>query len=204
MCRNCAVVIIFSLLLKTGVAGTEVSDVIASPEKYNQRHLDLVGIARVPGEFYLFADAKAASRINKDVSKALYVRQRTPGQPDYSDLDRQWVRVSGVINAEARGRGESPAEMTLEKVERLQDRPPPRIKDSDIWGVFHNDTAAELKVETQGGSFWVGPGGSNEIVIRQGRVDVFTLKPKPGAAPYERDKDKQLTAGQINFSTIKK
>src|SRR5947208_2839672 len=93
------------LYLSTVVMGADVSDVISNPKKYDQRRLELIGIARVPGEFFLFADAREAAKINSDVSKALYVREKTPGEPDYTNLDRQWVRITGVVNANAHGRG---------------------------------------------------------------------------------------------------
>jgi hypothetical protein len=191
------------VLVKTALAGTDLSDVIAHPKNYNGHRLELIGIARVPGEFFLFADPIAAAKINKDVSKALYLRQQTPGEPDYSNLDRQWVRVSGILRADAHGRGESPAEINVETVQKLEDRPPPQIKDPDVWGLFRNDTSLELRVETQGESFWIGPGKCNEVVIQPGPIEVFTLKPKSGAAPWERDKDKQIAAGEIKFNKIK-
>jgi hypothetical protein len=37
--------------LGSGVSATELRDVLAHPKSYDRRHLDLVGIARVPGDF---------------------------------------------------------------------------------------------------------------------------------------------------------
>jgi hypothetical protein len=100
------------------------------------------------------------------------------------------------------GRGESPAELTLEQAVPLHDRPAPRIKDPDVIGFFHNATTRELRVETQGGGFWVGPSGSNEIVIHPGPIEVFTLKEKANAPPWDREKDKRVAVGEIHFTKL--
>jgi len=42
--------------------GTDIRDVLAHPEKYNERQVELVGIARVPGYFYVFANVEAAAK----------------------------------------------------------------------------------------------------------------------------------------------
>ena len=46
------------------VFGADLQDVLAHPEKYDECQVDLVGIARVPGYFYLFADIDAAAKTN--------------------------------------------------------------------------------------------------------------------------------------------
>jgi hypothetical protein len=55
--------ICLSIALGTSTAfGADLRDVVAHPGKYNERRVDLVGIARVPGSFYLFADIEAAAK----------------------------------------------------------------------------------------------------------------------------------------------
>jgi hypothetical protein len=67
--------VILTLLIagSDAVFGIELRDVLAHPEKYDRRDVNLFGIARVPGYFYLFGDIKAAAKT--DLSKALLIRQ---------------------------------------------------------------------------------------------------------------------------------
>src|ERR1700730_11488040 len=79
-------------------SGADLRDVLAQPEKYNGRRVELIGIARVPGYFYLFADVDAAAK--SDLSKALLVRKTNFAANEYRRLDRQWVRLTGQMSSE--------------------------------------------------------------------------------------------------------
>src|SRR6266498_389309 len=91
--------------------GSDLSKVIAEPGNYEGQRLELIGIARVPGYFYLFADLDAASK--SDLSKAVAVR-RNFTEPEYRELDRQWVRVTGIMNSQPRDGWDSIAGVLLE------------------------------------------------------------------------------------------
>jgi hypothetical protein len=105
--------ICLSIALGTSTAfGADLRAVVAHPGKYNERRVDLVGIARVPDSFFLFADIEAAAKT--DLSKALRVRQNNFGGKHYREADRQWVRVAGVMSSEPR-RGWDPGTGVLLK-----------------------------------------------------------------------------------------
>lgn len=180
------------------IFGADLRDVLAHPKDYDKRHVNLVGIARVPGYFHLFADPSPAEKL--DFSKGLYVSQKLPGR-DYTDLDRQWVRLAGVVHNE-HAMGDSPAWLTLERAELLRDRPPPRIKDPTIYGVFQNATAYGLRVDLYGRSFWVEPKGVTELDIHEGPATAFTLKEEPNVPVRDREEDKPIARGEIKFRNL--
>jgi hypothetical protein len=129
----------------TAAFGTELRDVLAHPEKYEQRDVDLVGIARVPGYFYLFADIESAAKT--DLSKALLIRQNSFAGKEYREADRQWVRVTGLMSSESRRGWDFGTGVLLDRVEFRRDRPPPPIKDATVLGVFQNATNRSLAIE---------------------------------------------------------
>src|SRR5207244_824609 len=58
------------------------------------------------------------------------------------------------------------------------------------------------RVDVPGGGFWIGPGKSNDIVIHEGPIEVFTLKPQANAAVWEREKDKQVATAKIRLANL--
>ncbi|MGE5212107.1 MAG: hypothetical protein ACM3NN_00305 [Nitrospirota bacterium] len=72
-------------LRTTGAFGTDLRDVLAHPEKYEGHEVDLIGIARVPGYFYLFADIDAAA--NTDLAKGVLIRQNNFAGQGYREAD---------------------------------------------------------------------------------------------------------------------
>jgi hypothetical protein len=196
-----------SIVLGAGSAlGTDFADVHAKPDKYEGRHVELVGIARVPGYFYLFAEAGAAA--NTDLSKAVPVRRNNFTQPEYRELDRQWVRVTGVMNSQPRRGWDPVAGVLLEHVELLRDRPPPRIPDRTVLGVFRNNTAQPLAIElisrsAEGGTiFFLKPGDVDEIEIWEGRAVVSALKGPKNLSLDKREIGKSIATGEITFSDL--
>src|SRR2546430_8308935 len=126
------------LAVASNLFGTELREVIAHPEKFQNRRITVVGIARVPGYFYLCSNEKAAAE--KNPSKGLLVRKNNFTQPEYREMDRKWVQVTGVVSDKKRdgyelipwafeGHG-----ICMEDIRILRDRPQPRIKDDTVWG----------------------------------------------------------------------
>jgi hypothetical protein len=205
--KKCSLVVWLCAILGANAAfGAELRDVIAHPEKYEQRHIDLVGVARVPDYFYLFADVKSAAK--PDLSKALLVRKDNFAGVSYKELDRQWVRVTGVISSKPR-KGWSPgAGLLLERAELLRDRPPPRIEDRTVLGVFQNTTAEPLAIDltprSDGGrtTFFLGPYEEDKTAIDEGQVVVSELK-GPSDVPLDRRQvGRPIATCQITFRDL--
>src|SRR5438477_2466144 len=85
----------------TGV-GADIKQVLAAPKHYDKQDITVIGIARVPGDFLLFADVSGAVRLED--AKAVWVVQK-PSGPGTFNLDRQWVRITGILDARDHGRG---------------------------------------------------------------------------------------------------
>ncbi len=66
------VLVLLPIALSGAAFATTLRDVVANPERYEGHHIQLDGIARVPGPFYLFADRSAAAKT--DLSRALLIR----------------------------------------------------------------------------------------------------------------------------------
>jgi len=185
---------------------TDLGDVLANPNKYDGRRAELIGIARVPGYFYLFADLDAAAQT--DVSKALLVRKNNFTQPEYRELDRQWVRVTGMISAQPRRGWDPGTGILLDHVERLRDRPSPRIADRTVLGVFQNNTAKPLSIEVIPNSepggviFFLKPGDVNETVISEGRAVASELKGPEEVSLDKREIGKLVATGEIRFNVL--
>ena len=160
------------------VFGTQFQDVLMHPEKFEQHEVDLIGIARVPGYFYLFAEIDAAART--DLSKALLVRMNNFAGKGYRELDRQWVRVSGIVSSKARRGWDAGTGVLLERAQILRDRTPPRIKDARVLGVFQNATAEPLAIQllsrSEGGeTFFLAPHEADKTFIWEGQLVVSRL-----------------------------
>lgn len=158
---------------------TDLRDVLMHPEKYEKREVDLVGIARVPGYFYLFADINAAAKT--DLSKALLIRQNNFAGEGYREADRQWVGVTGVMSSTPRRGWDPGTGVLLKRVQLLRDRPPPRIKDATVLGVFQNATSRSLAIQvvsrSEGGvTFFLAPCEADKTIVWEGEAIVSRLE----------------------------
>jgi hypothetical protein len=183
--------------------GADLRDVVAHPEKYNGRQVDLIGIARVPGYFYLFADKTAAAKT--DLSKALLIRQNNFAERQYRAADRQWVRVTGVMSSESR-RGWGPGTgVLLKRVQLLRDRPSPRIKDATVLGVFQNATVEPLAIdllprsEPGGTKFFLGPHEVDKTIIWEGQAVASRLDGPDNVRLDLRKVGKPVASCDISF-----
>jgi len=184
---------------RSAAFGTDLRDVLAHPEKYETREVDLIGIARVPGYFYLFVNIQAAAKT--DLSKAVLIRQDNFAGMEYREADRQWVRVTGVMSSKPR-RGWDPGNgVLLKRIQLLRDRPAPRIKDWTVLGVFQNATAEPLTIQvssrSEGGViFFLGPHEVNKTIIWEkigkpiasGTISFRTLPPDYQYSPEWSEK----------------
>jgi hypothetical protein len=201
-----AFLIWFLIALRTSTAvGTDLRHVLAHPEKYKGREVDLIGIARVPGYFYLFADIEAAAKT--DLSKALLIRQNNFAEKEYREADRQWLRVTGVISSKLRRGWDPGTGVLLQRAQILRDHPPPRIKDTTVLGVFQNATAEPLAVElvseSEGGeTFFLGPHEADKAIIWKGKLVVSQLK-GPSNLRLDRQKiGKPIASRAITFRNL--
>ena len=184
------------------VSGTELWDVLAHPEKYYERSVELVGIARVPGYFYLFANIEAVAKT--DLSEALLIRQNNFAGREYREADRQWVRVEGVISSHPHRGWDPGTGMLLKRIQLLRDRPPPRIADWTVLGVFQNATAEPLAIESlsrsEGGViFFLAPHEANKTTIWEGRLIVSLLEGPDNARLDLRKIGKRIASRDISF-----
>jgi hypothetical protein len=193
-----------SITLGTGTAfGADLRDVLAHPGKYNERQLDLVGIARVPGYFYLFADVEAAAKT--DLSKALLIRKNNFAGNEYRELDRQWVRVTGVMSSEPRGGWDPGTGVLLARAELLRDSPAPRIEDWTVLGVFQNTTNESLAIDLLPRSdrgrttFFLGPYDADKTIIWEGQAVVSQLKGPDNVPLDKREAGKPIASCEITF-----
>jgi len=187
--------------------GADLRDVLAHPENYNQRRVDLVGIARVPGYFYLFADVSAATKT--DLSKALLVRKNNFAGNEYRELDRQWVRVTGVISSKPRHGWDPGTGVLLDRAQLLRDRPAPRIKDPMVIGVFQNATNQAVAVRLHPSSktsydeeFFLGPHEADKTPIYEGQAVVAELKGPDNVRLDKREAGKPIARCEIRFRQL--
>jgi hypothetical protein len=206
MKRICFLVCVL-ISIASDLFGTDLRDVIAHPQKYENRRITVVGIARVPGYFYLCADKEAAT--DRHPEKALLVR-KTGTQPEYREMDRQWVEITGIMNDKEGGGYElGPTRTTnpgilLQRVRLLRDRPPPRIKDDTVCGIFKNSTPEPLSIEvipkSEGGViFFLRPGDVDETEIWKGRAVASQLKGPKNVPLHKREIGNPVASGEITF-----
>lgn len=198
-----ALLICFLIALRTSTAfGTDLRHVLADPEKYEGREVDLIGIARVPGYFYLFADIDAAGKT--DLAKAVLIRQNNFAGKGYREADRQWVRVTGVLSSKPRREWDPGTGVLLKHVQILRDRPPPRIKDATVLGVFQNATAEPLAIQllsrSEGGeTFFLAPHEADKPLIWEGQLVASRLDGPDNLSLNLRKKGKPIARGDITF-----
>src|SRR5438552_1601925 len=210
MKRICFVICVL-VGVATNLFGTDLRDVIAHPQKYENRRITIVGIARVPGYFYLCADKEAAT--NRHPENALLVR-KTGTQPEYREMDRQWVEVTGIMSDKEGGGYElGPTRTTnpgilLQRVRLLRDRPPPRIKDDSVWAVFKNSTSIPLAVEhvavpKVGGLFFIGPHETEKTQVWKGHVTASLLNGPSNLPLHEQKIGKLVVRGEITLRGLR-
>jgi hypothetical protein len=195
--------------------GAELRDVLAHPEKFENHRITVIGIARVPGYFWLCADKKTATDREPNPLTALLVRT-TGKQPEYRELDRQWVEVTGIVSDKERdGYGGGPivsgwrAGICLEHVRELHDRPPPRIKDSTVWGVFKNNTSLSLALDLVPrvrpgveSMFFLAPHETQAVEVDPGRADALKLEGPSNVRLDEQKQGKRVATGEITFHLL--
>ncbi|HST30989.1 MAG TPA: hypothetical protein VLK27_09155 [Chthoniobacterales bacterium] len=210
MKRTCSVIFVLASVA-TNLLATELRDVLAHPEKFQNRRITVVGIARVPGYFFICPDEKAA--VKKNPSKALLVRKNNSTQPEYREMDRKWVQVTGVVSDEKRDGYELDTSsfeghgICLEKIRVLRDRPQLRIKDDTVFGIFKNSMAEPLRVEvvpkSEGGViFFLKPGDVDETEIYEGRAVASQLEGPRNVSPYKQKVGQPVAAGEITFRSL--
>ena len=182
--------------------GTDIRDVLAHPEKYNERQVELVGIARVPGYFYLFANVEAAAK--SDLSKALLIRRNNFAGREYREADRQWVRVKVVMSSQPHRGWDPGTGILLKRVKLLRDRPAPRIADLTVLGVFQNAAAEPFAIEllsrSEGGeTFFLAPHEADKTVIWEGQLVVSRLDGPDNLRLDLRKIGKPIARGDITF-----
>lgn len=100
----------------------EFKSLLSSPRSFHHRNISLVGFAHAFGDaFAVYETEDAAAK--RDVSRGVFVRQPADG-PDYDRFDNQWIRISGVIDANEHGNGWFPCGITVERVQQV--KPPIR------------------------------------------------------------------------------
>jgi len=200
---------LISLLLAAGtesVFGADLEDVLAQPEKYDECQVDLVGIARVPGYFYLFADTDAAAKT--DLSQALLIRMNNFAGKGYRELDRQWVRVTGLMSSKPRLGWDPDTGVLLERAEILRDRPAPQIADATVLGVFQNATNEAVAInlfprsDPGGAMFFLGPYDTDKTIIWEGQAVVSRLKGAQSMPLDKREVGESIARCEITFREL--
>jgi hypothetical protein len=115
--------------------------------------------------------------------------------------------VTGVMSSKEAGGYDPGAGVLLEHVELLRDRPPPRIADSTVLGVFKNATAKPLSIEliarSEGGEiFFLGPQEVSETDIWEGRAVASELKGPEGVPLHKREVGKPVACAEITFRNL--
>src|ERR1700722_7437203 len=116
--------LMFGLTLLAGnFCAADLRDVIAHPQRFDGRQVDLIGVVRCTGYVYLFDDLQAAGKL--DLSKAFLLRQNhvlSRTHKEYREFDRQWVRASGVISSKPHAEWDGGFGLLLQHLELLRDR----------------------------------------------------------------------------------
>jgi hypothetical protein len=192
--------------------GTDLGEVLKRPERFENEKITVVGIARVPGYFYLCPDEKTAT--DRHPENALLVR-KTGKMPEYREMDRQWVEVTGIMSDKEGGGFElGPTRMTnpgilLEHVRELHDRPTPRIKDPSVWAVFKNNTSVPLAIEhtawsSVGELFFLGPHETQETGIWKGKATASRLDGPSNLPLHEQKIGKTVAKGEITLRSLRR
>ena len=125
-----------------------------------------------------------------------------------------WVQVTGVVSDKKRdGYEHIPWDfdghgICMEDVRELRDRPPPRIKDPSVWGIFKNATSAPLEIdcpawESAGGVFFLGPHETQETSVWKGRAEAFRLKGPQNLSLDKRQRGEQVASGEITLRSLR-
>jgi hypothetical protein len=209
---NQNLLICFLITVASDLFGTDLRDVIAHPEKFENQRITVMGVARVPGYFYLCPDEKAAT--DRHPENALLVRKNNKTQPEYREMDRMWVQVTGVVTDKKRDgyefvpRDFAGHGICMEGIRILRERAQPRIKDDTALGAFKNSTAQGLSVQiipkSEGGAlFYMKPGDVHEIEISEGRVvALHATGPKNVRLYEERGKEKPVASGKMTLQSL--
>lgn len=141
------------------------------------------------------------------MSKALRIRQNNFAGKEYLEVDRQWVRVVGVMSSKERRGWDSGARVLLKRIQFLRDRAPSRIANGTVLGVFLNATAEPLVIElfsqSEGGeTFFLAPHEADKTIIWKGQVVVSHLQ-GPDNVPLDRRQiGKPIARGEIRLREL--
>lgn len=192
-------------LVCTKAIAADLRSIILEPERYFGQRVVVTGIARVPGEFYLFASIAAAAK--RDSSKAALVMEK-PTINTFG-LDRKWIRVTGVVRPGG-GFGWARCTIFADEVRVLRDKPQPGIKDPVIYGVFENTLPTEILIQLYDQSdsvfveFSVAPHGSNGTSIAEGRVRAFKIDTHGGILSANTKKGELVADGRLEIPKLPK
>jgi len=192
-------------LVCTNAIGADLRSIILQPERYFGERVVVTGIARVPGEFFLFASIAAAAK--RDSSKAVLVMEKP--MINTFGLDRKWIRVTGVVRP---GSGLADARCTIfaDEVRVVRDTPQPGIKDPVIYGVFENTLSTEILIELHLRTdsvleeFSVAPHGSNGAAIAEGEFKVFKIDTHGRILSANTKKGELIADGRLEIPKLPK
>ena len=110
-----------------------------------------------------------------------------------SELRRGWDPGTGVL---------------LKRVQLLRDRPPPRIKDATVLGVFQNATVEPLAIDllqrSEGGAaqFFLAPHEVDKTIIWEGQAVASRLNGPDNVRLDLRKVGKPVAKGDITFCQL--
>jgi hypothetical protein len=133
-----------ALIAITGSAApaSDFDDLLKNPKVFNGRRVTLVGLAEIGGsEFFLYPDVQSAKR----GENAIFVDAHILNENPYEKLNNHWLRITGIVDTGTRPPlGFGTCSVSLERVEPLAS---PQLADSDVKGVFKNDTTITVDVK---------------------------------------------------------
>lgn len=128
------------LACATAFASSFVSfnELVDRPEAFANKRVSVVGVAEVDStSFVLFQPP------SRTLSDRIFVAQKLD-EPRYNHLNNHWVRVTGLVNPNRRGKWDFACTIELDRVEPLN-RPP--VHEVKTFGVFLNDSPHVIMVE---------------------------------------------------------
>jgi hypothetical protein len=193
-------------LVCTNAIAADLRSIILNPEPYFGKRVVVTGIARVPGEFYLFDSIAAAAK--RDSSKAALVIEKWTTKT--FGLDRKWVRVTGVVRPGG-GFGEARCTIFEDELRVISDKPEPGIKDPVIYGVFENTLSTQILIQLDSRTynvrteFSVDPHGSDKSAIAEGdEFKVFEINTHGKMLSATTKKGRLIASGRLEIPKLPK
>jgi hypothetical protein len=153
------------IALVAAKAPADFERLLINPQAFHQKRISLTGVAHILGdEFFLYQNGYEAQKAQP--SRAVLIVRNLQG-PLYSELNNHWVKVTGIVDANAHGLlGTAPCEIALIKLQALAR---PAFEDRDIYGVFRNDTGTAVNLRAP------APGGYTDVDLKPGQVATFVI-----------------------------